>query len=71
MDESSKFLILSLAFFLTICIFAFILEISRASRAENLEERRHDRRMAEQRQFGFDPVTERNAHQQSVRRFIK
>ena len=71
MDESTAFLLASLAFFLTICIFAFVLEVSRNSRASDLEMLRHNNRMHEQRAFGFDPVTERNANQQSVRRFIK
>lgn len=71
MDESSQFLLIALAFFLTICVFAFVLEISRANRVAETENRRHDNRMAEQRAFGIDPVTQRDTANQSFRRFIK
>ena len=71
MDESSQFLLIALAFFLTICVFGFLLEISRASRERESENRRHDNRMEEQRAFGFDQVTQRDAANQSARRFIK
>lgn len=71
MDESSQFLIMALAFFLCICLFAFILETSRASRVREEENRRHDNRMQEARAFGFDAVTERDAANKSARRFIK
>lgn len=71
MDESSAFLLVGLGFFLVIFLLAQLLENSRHSRANETEHMRNSWRVAEQREFGFDAVTERNANQQSIRRHIK
>ena len=71
MDESDAFLLVGLGFFLTIIVLCLTIESIRAAREERLETVRHERRMAEQREFGYDPVQQSIANQQSFRRFIK
>jgi len=71
MDESSAFLLVGLGFFLVIFLLAMLLEAVRHTRAVELETMRNSWRVSEQREFGFEPVTERNANQQSIRRFVK
>lgn len=71
MDESSAFLLVGLGFFLTIFLLCYLLEWSRDTREDRRESVRHDRRVAEQREFGYDRVQQSNASQQSLRRLIK
>jgi len=71
MDESSAFLLVGLGFFLTIVLLCFMLEHSRNTREDRLETLRHERRVAEQREFGYESVQQTNISQQSFRRFIK
>lgn len=70
MDESSAFLLVGLGFFLVVFLLCFMLEQYRKERDERLETMRHDRRIAEQREFGHQPVQEAIARQQSIRRFV-
>lgn len=71
MDESSAFLLVGLGFFLVIFLLGCMLENTRHARAVELEHMRADRRVSEQREFGYDNVQETNSRQQSIRRFIK
>ena len=71
MDPSLAFLLVGLGFFLTIFLLCVTIENSRNSRADRLESERHERRVAEQREFGYEPVQQSIADQQSLRRFIK
>lgn len=71
MDESSAFLLVGLGFFLTIFLLCFMLEHYRDRREERLENMRYERRVAEQREFGYEPVQQSIANQHSLRRLIK